>query len=345
MSELGGVEQALDHRRGHINDALLAAVPVEKPERLHGAARHLLKAGGKRLRPALLLMSAESLAAVDPDSPVDYHRFPAADGGSVDVLAAATSVELVQTFTLVHDDLIDDDDVRRGVPAVHRRYDDSTAILAGDVLHARAFELLLGTGASPERSMRALARLARTCAEICEGQTADIRLEERSQVTVEEYIDMIDRKTGVLFATSASLPAILLGHEDAVDPLASYGREIGRAFQIHDDLLDLTTPTETLGKQRGSDLVEGKRTLVNVHARQQGVDVDELLAEETAASVTDAGIDDAVAVLEEAGSLEFARERAREFVERGKDHLDALPQNQSRRLLTDTADYLVERDY
>lgn len=345
MSELRDVERALDRRRQQINDALLAAVPVEKPERLHGAARHLLKAGGKRLRPSLLLMSAEALAAVDSDSAVDYHRFPAVDDGSVDVLAAATSVELVQTFTLVHDDLIDDDDVRRGVPAVHRRYDDSTAILAGDVLHARAFELLLGTGALPKRSMGALARLARTCAEICEGQTIDIRLEERNQATVEEYVDMIDQKTGVLFATSASLPAILLGHDDAIDPLAAYGRDIGRAFQIYDDLLDLTASTEKLGKQRGSDLVEGKRTLVNVHARQQGVDVDRLLEEETAASVTDDEIDDAVAVLEDAGSLDFARERAHEFVEQGKDHLDALPQSESRKLLAGTADYLVERDY
>jgi len=345
MSGARGVEQALDRRRERINEALLAAVPVEKPERLHGAARHLLQAGGKRLRPALLLMAAESLATQDPETPVDYHRFPTVDDDPVDVLAAATSVELVQTFTLVHDDLIDSDDVRRGVPAVHRQYDDSTALLAGDVLHARAFELLLGTGASPERSMRALARLARTCSEICEGQTADIMLEERDQVTVDEYVDMIDRKTAVLFATSASLPAILLGHDEAVDTLGAYGREIGRAFQICDDLLDLTTPTETLGKQRGSDLVEGKRTLVNVHARQQGVNVDGLLEEETAASVTDAEIDDAVGVLEDAGSLEFARERAREFVERGKDHLDGLPHSESRQLLADTADYLVERDY
>jgi geranylgeranyl diphosphate synthase type I len=345
MSGLRGVESALDRRREPINRALLDAVPVTKPERLHGAARYLLEAGGKRLRPAILLLSSEALAALDPDASVDYRQFPAIDGGSVDVMAAATSVELVQTFTLVHDDLIDDDDVRRGVPAVHREYDDSTAILAGDVLHAKAFELLLGTGAPPERSMRSLARLARTCTEICEGQTADIRLEEREHVSVEEYVDMVDRKTAALFATSACLPAILLGQDDAVDPLSGYGREVGRAFQIHDDLLDLTTPTERLGKQRGSDLVEGKRTLVTVHARQQGVDVDGLLDGETAASVSDAEIDDAVDVLDEAGSLEFARARAREFVERGKDHLDALPHSESRRLLADTADYLVEREY
>ena len=345
MPGVRGVEAALDRRREPVDRALLEAVPVDKPQQLHGAARHLLEAGGKRLRPAILLLSAETLGAVDPDSPVDYRQFPAVDGGSVDVLAAATSVELVQTFTLVHDDLIDDDSVRRGAPAVHQQYDDSTAILAGDVLHAKAFELLLGTGARPEQSMRALARLARTCTEICEGQTADIRLENSEHVTIEEYTEMVDRKTAVLFATSACLPAILLGHDEAVDPLAAYGRKVGRAFQIHDDLLDLTTPTETLGKQRGSDLIEGKRTLVSVHARKQGVDVDSLLDGETAASVTDTEIDNAVAVLKEAGSLDYARDRAREFVERGKKHLEALPHSESRRMLADTADYLVERGY
>jgi geranylgeranyl diphosphate synthase type I len=345
MSGLRSVETALDRRRGPINEALAEAVTVGKPDRLRDAAEHLLEAGGKRLRPAILLLSAEALAALDPDSAVEYRQFPAVGGGSVDVLSAAASIELVQTFTLVHDDLIDDDDVRRGVPAVHRQYDESTAILAGDVLHARAFELLLGTGASPERSMRALARLARTCTEICEGQTTDIAFAEREHVTVDEYVEMVDKKTAVLFATSACLPAILLGHDDAVDPLAAYGREVGRAFQIYDDLLDLTTPTEKLGKQRGSDLVEGKRTLVTVHASKQGVDIDDLLEGETTASVTDADIDDAVDVLAEAGSLEFARSRAREFVEQGKAHLDALPHSESRRLLADTADYLVEREY
>jgi geranylgeranyl diphosphate synthase type I len=345
MSGLGGVQTALEQRRGPINRTLLEAVPVAKPERLHGAARHLLDAGGKRLRPALVLLSAETLAALDPQESTNYHEFPAVDGGAVDMLTAAASVELIQTFTLVHDDLIDDDDIRRGSPAVHQQYDDSMAILAGDVLHARAFELLLRTNAPPERSMRALARLARTCTEICEGQTVDIRFEERDHVTIEEYTDMIDRKTASLFATSAALPAILLGHDDAVEPLASYGREIGRAFQIHDDLLDLTTPTETLGKQRGSDLVEGKRTLVSVHARQQGVDVDNLLDGETTASVSDDTVDDAVEVLAEAGSLEFARERAREFVKHGKKELEPLPNSESRRLLLDMADYLIERQY
>jgi len=340
MAGVSGVEAALARRRDPVDEALLAAVPDDQPEALRDATRHLLAAGGKRLRPVMLLLSAEALTDIDPDT-VDYRRFPDANGGRVDVLAAAVGIEFVQTFTLVHDDLMDNDDVRRGVPAVHRAFDDSIAILAGDVLHARAFELLLGTGAPPDRSIQALSRLARTCTEICAGQTTDIAFEDRSQVTVEEYIGMVKQKTAALFATAVSLPAILLGHEAAVDPLAAYGRDVGRAFQIHDDLLDLTTPTETLGKQRGSDLVEGKRTLVTVHAREQGVDVDALLGDDA----TEADIDAAVEALEAAGSIEFAREHARDLVARGKSHLDALPETDARGLLADTADYLVEREY
>lgn len=340
MAGVAGVEAGLARRRDPVDEALLKAVPANQPTVLHDATRHLLAAGGKRLRPVMVLLSAEALAGVDPET-VDYRRVPDVDGGHVDVLAAAVGIEFVQTFTLVHDDLMDNDDVRRGVPAVHRAFDDSMAILAGDVLHARAFELLLGTGASPARSIQALSRVARTCTEICAGQTTDIAFEERTGVTIEEYIEMVEQKTAALFATAVSLPAILLGHEAAVEPLAAYGRDVGRAFQIHDDLLDLTTPTETLGKQRGSDLVEGKRTLVTVHARQQGVDVDGLLDDDA----TEADIDAAVEVLDEAGSIEFAREHARELVASGKSHLDALPETDARRMLADTADHLIEREY
>jgi geranylgeranyl diphosphate synthase type I len=344
MSGPRDVEGALERRRGVVNEALAESVPAVVPERLQDATAHLLEAGGKRLRPSILLLSAEALAGLDPET-ANYRQVPAVDASPVDVLSAAMSIEFVQTFTLIHDDLIDNDDVRRGAPAVHSEYDGSMAILAGDVLYARAFEVLLQTGASPERSLQAVGRLAGACTEICEGQSVDIALERSDTATAEEYLDMINRKTAVLFATSACLPAILLGHDDAVEPLAAYGRDVGQAFQIYDDLLDLTTPTETLGKQRGSDLVEGKQTLVTTHARQQGVDIDALLDNETTESVTDAEIDDAVEVLAEAGSLAFASDRAREYIERGKSHLDALPDSKSRRLLADTADYLVEREY
>jgi geranylgeranyl diphosphate synthase type I len=156
---------------------------------------------------------------------------------------------------------------------------------------------------------------------------------------------MVELKTAVLYAAAASIPAVLLGYDDAVDPLHSYGLDVGRAFQIQDDLLDLTTPTEKLGKQRGSDLVEGKRTIITVHARDHGIDVDNLVPSDTVEEVTEAEIDEAVAQLESVGSIEYARSTAQELVDSGKSHLDTLPDNEAHNLLDDIADYLIEREY
>ncbi|MFT4944370.1 MAG: geranylgeranyl diphosphate synthase type I [Halovenus sp.] len=360
MTRKEDVEAALMRLRPVVDDALSDVVRGSPPEQLADASEHLIEAGGKRLRPVILLLAAEAVADrhVDPggteetgllpeisNDPESYRAFPAADGSRVDVLTAAACIEVVHTFSLIHDDILDDDNVRRGVPAVHRQYGDDMAILAGDKLFARSFELLLETGASPDNSVPALGMLARTCVKLCEGEGLDISFEERESVSVPEYLQMVDLKTGVLFAATASIPAVLLGHREAVDPLAGYGREVGRAFQIKDDLLDLTASTEALGKQRGSDLVEGKQTIVTAHAREQGVDIDNLVESDTVESVTEAEIDDAVEQLESAGSIAYAREMARDCVERGKRHISSLPEKRPRRLLTDVAEHLVEREY
>jgi geranylgeranyl diphosphate synthase type I len=241
---------------------------------------------------------------------------------------------------------MDDDDLRRGVEAVHRKYDTETAIIAGDTLYSVAFELLLDTGAPPERTMRALDLLAQTCTKICEGQALDVGFEARTDVVPDEYLEMIDHKTAVLYGASAGIPAILMGADDeTVEAVYQFGREAGRAFQIHDDVLDLTTPSERLGKMRGSDLIEDKQTIITVHARDQGVDVDGLVPETDRSNVSEADIEAAVAELEAAGSLEFAREMATDLVTSGKNQLRTLPDNEARDVLGGIADYLIEREY
>jgi geranylgeranyl diphosphate synthase type I len=344
MTRQQAVEAIIEKRRKMVNAAIEEDLPIDEPRRLYEASRYLLEAGGKRLRPTITLLAAEALADAEIGSE-RFREFPAADSTPVDVMAAAVSIEIIQSFTLIHDDIMDDDDMRRGVPAVHREYDLSTAILAGDTLYSKAFENMLDTGASAERSVRALSELATTCTEICEGQSLDIQFEERSAVTPDEYLGMVELKTAVLYAAAASIPAVLLGHDEAVEPLHSYGLDIGRAFQIQDDLLDLTTPTEKLGKQRGSDLVEGKQTIITVHARDQGVDIESLVDTNSVEAVTEAEIDEAVAELERAGSIEYARSTARELVDSGKSHLDVLPDNEAHDLLDNIADYLIEREY
>jgi geranylgeranyl diphosphate synthase type I len=344
MTRQQAVEETITRCRTQVNDAIEEDLPIEHPERLYKASRYLLDAGGKRLRPTILLLSADAMVDAEPDS-ISYREFPAADGKTVDVLSAAVSIEIIQSFTLIHDDIMDDDDMRRGVPAVHREYDLSTAILAGDTLYSKAFENILRTGAPADRSVRALSELATTCTEICEGQSLDIEFEKGDHVTPEQYLEMVELKTAVLYGAAASIPAVLLGYNDAVDPLHTYGLDIGRAFQIQDDLLDLTTPTEKLGKQRASDLVENKQTLITVHARDQGVDVESLIEADSVDDVTEAQIDEAVAELEAVGSIEYARKTAREFVKSGKEQLDVLPDNEARDRLFDIADYLIEREY
>ncbi len=339
------VLEAVAERRELVNEAIPEELPIVRPERLYEASRYLLDAGGKRLRPAVLLATAEALADVEPLSE-PYRTFPTLTGGTVDVMAAAVSVEGIQSFTLIHDDIMDDDDLRRGVPAVHREYDLSTAILAGDTLYSKAFEIMLETGSPAERTVEALDVLANTCTRICEGQSLDVTFEERPNVTVEEYLEMVEQKTAVLYAASASLPAVLMGADEAViEALYGYGLDVGRAFQIRDDVLDLTVPSEKLGKQRGSDLVEGKRTLITVHARERGVAVDSLVETADVDAVTETEIEGAVAALEETGSIAYADETARELVERGKERLEVLPDNEAHDLLCELADYLIERGH
>lgn len=341
------VEAAIESRREMINRHIDSYLPLADPELLYRASKHVLEAGGKRLRPTILLIVGEAVTETRPGSQ-DYRSFPTIppDEDPIDLLAAAVSVEVIQSFTLIHDDIMDEDQMRRGEPAVHVAFDTNTAILAGDTLYSKAFEIMLKTGAPSDRSLEALDRLASTCTRICEGQALDVEYESRDSVSTDEYLDMIDRKTAVLYAASAAIPAVLLGADETVtSALGRYGRSIGQAFQVHDDVLDLTTPSETLGKQRGSDLIEGKRTVITQYASEQSVNVDDLIDGSDPESVTDEEIDAAVETLESVGSIDYARNLAADLVDEGLSELEVLPETEARRRLEQIGTYLIERSY
>jgi len=208
------------------------------------ASAHLLLAGGKRLRPALLLLAAEAVNK----------------GSSSNVMPAALALELTHSFTLIHDDIMDGDSVRRGVPTVHTRWDEPTAILAGDVLFASAFEFICNATTSDDAKVRATSVLARTCVEICEGQHMDMSFERRDDVSEDDYYKLVEKKTGALYAAAAEIGSILAqGKPSYTDALSHFGQGIGMAFQIQDDLIDLLAPPEVSGKDQGSDLRKGKR--------------------------------------------------------------------------------------
>ena len=233
-----------------VDDALAALDLPARPAGLYDPVRYVLTGGGKRVRPALVLLAAEAWGGAE-----------ARDRA----LPAALAVETFHNFTLVHDDIMDHAATRRGRPTVHERWDEPTAILAGDLMMGLAYELLGQTEGADVR--RLIASFSRMVAALCEGQSLDLAFETRADVTVDDYLDMIDRKTGALLELALELGGIVGGAgAGAVDALRRAGRLLGRAFQIQDDLLDLTAEDAGWGKTIGGDLMEGKKAYLALRA-------------------------------------------------------------------------------
>ncbi len=313
-------------RSVYVDKGIGEFLPISHPEELYKASRYLPDAGGKRLRPAVLMLSTEAVG-----------------GDPMSVIPAAVALELVHNFTLVHDDIMDNDDVRRGMPAVHVKWGSEGAILAGDTLYSKAFEILSVMEKDPERILKCVALLSRTCTEICEGQWMDIDFENRDTVSEEEYLEMVEKKTSVLYGAAAKVGAILGGASDEVaDAMYEFGRLVGISFQIQDDVIDMITPEDILGKVRGSDLIEGKRTLIAIHALNHGVEL-EIFGK--GGSVSPEQIDEAVSILKDSGSIKYAQDLSTETLERGKRMLDILGDSEAKNILLAVADYMVTRNY
>ena len=292
---------------------------------LNMASAHLLAAGGKRLRPAVVMLAAD---AVKP-------------GSSYDIMQAALALELIHTFTLIHDDIMDDDSLRRGVQTVHTKWDMPTGILAGDVLYARAFEFICLSNADGNAKVRSVSMLARACADICEGQHMDMSFEKRDDVNEYEYMEMVKKKTGVLYAAAAGIGAILGGgNAQQTKTLYNFGLNIGIAFQIQDDLIDLLTLSEKSGKDRASDLREGKQTLIMIKAREKGIDLLKYRRD-----LSGADIDAAITELTDAGVIADVKKVAADLVADSNKHLALLPPTQERQLLMDIGEFFVTRSF
>lgn len=312
-------------RSSHVDAAIDELLPVTHPEELYKASRYLVDAGGKRLRPAVLILAAE-----------------AAGSDLKSVLPAAVAVELVHNFTLIHDDIMDKDDIRRGRPAVHVIWGEAGAILAGDTLYSKAFEILSKVENEPSRVLKCMDILSKTCTEICEGQWLDMDFEKRDKVTESEYLEMVEKKTSVLYAATAKIGALLGGASDEVaEALSEYGRLVGIGFQMYDDVLDMTAPEEVLGKVRGSDLMEGKHTLIVINAFEKGVKLDIFGKGAATLEETEA----AVRTLTECGSLGYVKNLAISYINEGKAKLDVLRDCPEKELLLQIADYMISRDY
>ncbi len=226
----------------------ISIIEATAPQRLYEPVAYSLKIGGKRLRPALMLHTAS--------------LFTKSVG---QILPAAMAIEIFHNFTLLHDDIMDKSDMRRGVPTVHRKYSENTAILSGDAMSILAFKYLGKINNSHLQEVFSLFSI--TALEVCEGQQLDMDFETRDQVTIDEYIEMIRLKTAVLIACSLKMGALLAGAgSEQADLLYDYGIYVGLAFQLQDDWLDVFGDPEIFGKKQGVDICANKKTFLLLKA-------------------------------------------------------------------------------
>ena len=285
---------------------------------------HLRAGGGKRIRPALLLLAAKLF---------EYQGRGAIRLGAV--------VEIIHTATLVHDDIIDEAETRRGRPAANTQWGNAKCVLAGDWLYMQAFKI-----AVQERNFRILDVLIELTQQMVEGELLQIEKLGRC-ISLDEHFDLIYRKTACLFSVCMRLGAILGGaSEEDEKKLGDYGRNLGLAFQIVDDVLDLTATEEVLGKPVASDLREGKATMAVIHALERCTPkehalIETVLRERAFQSVS---LQQILEVLQRYGSVEFATARANDYAEAARNAICTFPDSEIKRALLWAPDFVVARE-
>ena len=297
-------------------------------ERLRGAMSHLFTGGGKRLRAIMPRLVGDAVG-----------------NGHQGHYTLGACIEIIHNFTLVHDDIMDQDPIRRGLDAVHVAYDDPTAINAGDAMLALGFEMLADSSHIEDSQLRhVVSAIGQMVRHVAEGQQEDFEFEDRDSVSEDEYISMIAGKTSAMFETCAETGAILAGADiETVANMANWGLNLGLCFQIMDDYIDMTSDTETLGKPAGSDIVQGKRTLIAIHALESGADLPtfhKLFGTETT-DTSELAV--AVQELNDNGSIQYALDRAMEHHRIAHGCLDKLEQTPAVDLLRDMTDFQLVR--
>ncbi|MCS6808771.1 MAG: polyprenyl synthetase family protein [Bacteroidota bacterium] len=220
---------------------------------LYKPIRYTMLQAGKRIRPVLTMIACDAVG-----------------GNAIDAVFAGMAVEMLHTFTLIHDDIMDDASIRRGFPTIHVQWDTNTAILSGDALIAVAYSALMQSPSTTQRIAEMIAATNAAILRVCEGQALDLALQRRTHISLDDYFAMIDKKTATMLGLCVQLGAIV-GNActEYVQALTHYARATGIAFQIHDDLLDIIADSATFGKPIGSDIVEGKKTFLIAKALAQ----------------------------------------------------------------------------
>jgi heptaprenyl diphosphate synthase len=296
------LEEDLRARLDQVEAALAEAVISDLPM-VSEAAGYLLEAGGKRFRPLLVLLGGRF------GDPEDHRLVP-----------AAVAIELTHLATLYHDDVIDEARDRRGIASANARWDNTVAILTGDFLFARASVIASELGTEATRL------LARTIAEVCEGQIREVQISGRVDTEEAGYLDVIRRKTASLIGTSCRLGGLVSGADlDVVERLERFGRTLGLAFQLSDDIMDLTADRSVLGKEPGADLREGVYTLPVIHALAGASRRDQLRALLAAGPPSGERLAAALDIVRSDGSLDRSRASVAQAVSSALDQAAGLP--------------------
>ena len=299
------------------------------PKILYDAAGHLIVNGGKRLRPFMVIKSCQILG-----------------GKTNNAMPAASAVEMVHNFTLVHDDIMDNDEMRHGVPTVHKKFGMSVAILAGDVLFSKAYQIISNSKLSPSATNQITSRLAKACVDVCEGQLFDIKMAEEKRIpTQSEYIKMIGKKTAALFDVSCAMGAICATNKSQdISNLSSFGKNLGIAFQITDDLIGVMGDPKITKKPVGNDLREGKKSLPILMAinSAKGKNKKIILKAFGNSKASKNDLSNAVEVIRSLGIEENVRNQALKYAEHAEKSL-AKYSGEAKKELIDLLDFVVKR--
>jgi geranylgeranyl diphosphate synthase, type I len=331
---LANIQDELEGNASRVSQFILSSLKGQ-PNELYEASAHYIVSGGKRLRPFLVTKSCEMFG-----------------GTSKVALPAAAAVELIHNFSLVHDDIMDNDDVRHGVPTVHKSYGTALAILAGDILFSKAFQLISVDGKKAGIDDRAIAtmiaKLATACIYVCEGQAIDIGLASNQRSFPEPtYLNMITKKTAALFDLSCTLGVLSapLSSDLDIQNLSSFGLNVGIAFQLIDDLLGVTGDPKITGKSVGNDLREGKKTFPIQLAlnNTEGEKRRKILRVLGSKKTTNYEISEAIESICSSGIDFHIRNIARSHIEAALRSIDGYTNSASKRALQLSANFVVER--
>lgn len=312
--------------RKKINKILSGALKMREPSSLYEPGSYIINSGGKRLRPLLVLLSSKAVG-----------------GKFENAYNAAAAVEMLHNFTLVHDDIMDNANKRRGRLTLHKMYDHSTAILVGDSLLSIAYEYLLKDCNS--NSKQVIASFTQGLIEVCEGQSLDTDFESRKNVSLSEYISMIKKKTAAMAEMCCRIGALLGGGTNSeVNALGRYGLNLGIAFQIQDDLLDISADEKKFGKTIGGDLVEGKKTYLFLEAleKSKGEDRKKLLKVIERNGVRKNQVLNYKMIYERLGVLDDARREIKAYTQKALKSINLLDE-ENKKIFKWLADSLIHR--